>query len=368
MNEKRLGEILARKSEIRTELEKADEKRMAELETEVATLEKEEAQVRSKLALDGKLGNPVDKPDAKNDAEARGKALLEKRSITIATTGVILPEHQSTTIKPTFNEVSTLLDRVNVMNLPGGDTFEQPFITGYGTAGYTTEGGNPTTAEPTFDTATVTKSKIGAYAEVSEELEKLPAADYAGVVVGGITLSVRKKITAEILIGDGTTGHFVGIFDDGATAIDESTDLDFGEIDEDTLDNILYSFGGNEDVEDTSVLVLNKLDVKAFAMLRDANGRKIHTVVSRGNTGTIDGVPYIINSNCKAISAAATTSGQYAMCYGPLMNYTMAVFSPLSIGRSTDYKFKEGLIAHRGVIFAGGNVTVKNGFLRIKKS
>jgi hypothetical protein len=26
------------------------------------------------------------------------------------------------------------------------------------------------------------------------------------------------------------------------------------------------------------------------------------------------------------------------------------------------------MIAHRGVIFAGGNVTAKNGFLRIKKS
>ena len=116
------------------------------------------------------------------------------------------------------------------------------------------------------------------------------------------------------------------------------------------------------------MLILNKNDLKAFAMLRDYNGRKVHEVKPKGNYGTIDGVPYIINSNCKAISDSGTRSGDYAMAYGPLSNYTMAIFSDLEVSRSTDYKFKEGLIAHRGVIFAGGNVTAKNGFLRIKKS
>ena len=55
------------------------------------------------------------------------------------------------------------------------------------------------------------------------------------------------------------------------------------------------------------------------------------------------------------------------MAYGPLSNYTMAIFSEMEVKRSTDYKFKEGMIAHRGVVFSGGNVTAKNGFLRVKK-
>ena len=369
--EKRLQEIMARKAEIKTELKEADEKRLAELSTEVDALTKEETEIRSRMDLTGKLGNPEPKPQNRkaDEAEERGKALMEKRSVTIASTGVILPEYQASDIKPTFNEVSSLIDNVNIKTFKGGESFKQPYLAGYGTGDYEAEGVAPdSNAEPTFGYAEITKTKVAAYAEDSEELEKLPAAAYGQEVVKGISVAVRKKINREILLGDGTTGHFVGIFDDGATAISADTDIDFAEIDEETLDTIIYSYGGNENVEDLAVLILNKNDLKSFAMLRDSNGRKIHEVKPKGNYGTIDGVPYIINSNCKAISDSGTSSGDYAMAYGPLSNYTMAIFSDLEVSRSTDYKFKEGLIAHRGVIFAGGNVTAKNGFLRIKKS
>lgn len=301
-------------------------------------------------------------------AEERGKKLKEGRSVTIASTGVILPGYQATDIKPTFNQVSSLVDMVNVKILPGGNTFEQPYSTGYGEGGYTTEGGNPTEAEATFGSATIGKSKITAYAEDSEELVKLPGADYDGEVQKGIRIALRKKLNKEILIGDGAAGHFIGIFDDGATAIVASTDLELDEIDEDTLDDIVYSFGGDEDVEDAAVLTLNKADLKAFAMLRDANGKKLHDIKPMGNKGTIDTIPYVINSACKAVSSESTTTGQYCMAYGPPSNYTMAIFSDIDITRSTDYKFKEGMIANKGVVYSGGNVTAKNGFLRVKKA
>ena len=55
------------------------------------------------------------------------------------------------------------------------------------------------------------------------------------------------------------------------------------------------------------------------------------------------------------------------MAYGPLSNYELATFSETEVSRSTDAKFKEGMIAHRGVVFVGGNVAAHNGFLRIKK-
>lgn len=90
-------------------------------------------------------------------------------------------------------------------------------------------------------------------------------------------------------------------------------------------------------------------------------------MVNHGNTGTIDGVPYIINSACKAITAATTAADEYAMAYGPLSNYELPVFSDIDIQRSTHYKFKQGQIAHRGDVFAGGNVAAYNGFLRVKK-
>lgn len=300
--------------------------------------------------------------------EKRGKDLMEKRSVTVATAGIILPQHQAGDIRPTFNEVSSLLDRVTHKPLSGGESFKQPYIKGYGTGDYTAEGADYVEAEPTFGYAEINKTKITAYAEDSEELQKLPAADYDGEVMKGITIATRKKITREILIGDGTTGHIVGIFDDNATAIDAATDLAIATIDNTTLDEIVFSYGGDEDVEDAAVLILNKKDLKAFSRLRTNDGKKFHNIVTNGNTGTIDGVPFIIHSACKPVSVATTATGSYSMAYGPLSNYMLCVFSDLDVQRSTDYKFKQGMIAHRGSIFLGGNVVSKNGFLRVKKA
>jgi HK97 family phage major capsid protein len=377
----RKQEIEKRLLEIKGILAGTDQCDVTALEAEVRGLKAEMGELeakekRQRVAAELEAGNTearqLDIPGGKEErgkeaAEKRGQALKEKRSVTIASTGVILPNYQANDIKPTFNEVSSLLDRVNVKTFVGGESFKQPYATGYGEGGYTTEGGNPTTAETTFGYADVNKTKITAYAEDSEELVKLPGADYDGEVQKGVRIALRKKLTKEILVGDGTTGHFVGIFDDGATAIDAATDKEFTEIDETTLDEIIFDFGGDEDVEDVAVLILNKKDLKQFATLRDADGDKVYEVKAKGNTGTIDGVPFIINSACKAVSAVATTTGQYCMAYGPLSNYTMAIFSDIDIQRSTDYKFKEGMIAHRGVVFSGGNVTAKNGFLRVKK-
>ena len=302
------------------------------------------------------------------DSEKRGKDLMEKRSVTVGSSNIVVPAHAASDIRPGFNEVSSLIDRVNVKPLPGGESYKQGYIAGYGEGAEKTEGQDYADAEPTFGYADINKSKVTAYAEDTEELLKLPAADYDSIVMAGIRIASRKRLTRQILVGTGAANRLVGIFSDQATAIDAATDIDFAEIDETTLDDIVYSYGGDEEVEDAAVLILNKKDLAAFAKLRTADGKKIHDIKANGNTGTIDGYPFLINSACGAISDAATLSDVYCMAYGPLSNYTLAVFSDMDVQRSTDYKFKAGMIAHRGSIFVGGNVTSKNGFLRVKKS
>ncbi|MDZ4195846.1 MAG: phage major capsid protein, partial [Candidatus Izemoplasmatales bacterium] len=114
-----------------------------------------------------------------------------------------------------------------------------------------------------------------------------------------------------------------------------------------------------------AVLILNKNDLRAFAGLRTSEGRKVHTVDYINQT--IDGIPYVINSHCKAIADNATAAGEYAIAYGSLKNYEVPVFSPVEIGKSTDYKFKDGIICYKASVFTGGNVVGYKGFLRIKK-
>lgn len=385
---KRLQEIEARKMEIRNllgtdkgvDLDKL-ENELRELQSEKENLEKRQAlldqaasisngteEVRS-LGIVGDVINPKseEKRTKEVDSEKRGKVLKEQRSVTVASSNLILPIHESTTINGTFNQVSSLIDGVKHVPLNGGESYKTAYEKGHGEGGYTTEGEAATTADVQFGYAEITKSKITSYSEETEEVIKLPNADYDSVIVGGVGKSLRKKITKEILVGDGGANHLVGIFSSNATAIDPSTDLSISAIDETTLDNIIFTFGGDEDVEDTSVLILNKADVKTFATLRTTDGKKVYEVKAQGNRGTIDGVPYIINSACKALSSSTTSAGDYCMAYGPLSNYELATFSDTDIKRSTDSKFKEGMIAHRGVVFVGGNVAAHNGFLRIKK-
>lgn len=381
----RLQEIQARMEEIRSQLESDEKVDLAALEKELRSLNEEKTQIekRQQLLTEAKeINNGQAKevrtietftaqPEQRNtkleEAEKRGQALLENRSVTVSSSDLVLLNHTATDIKGTFNQVSTLIDRVKVVPLNGGESYERAYEKGHAEGDYTAEGADYIDGDVQFGYATINKTKITSYSEESEEVQKLPAANYESVIVGGVNKALRKKITKEILIGDGGAGHLVGIFSAQATAIDAATDLGISAIDADTLDNIIFSYGGDEDVEDTAVLILNKKDLKAFAMLRDSDGKKQYEVKSNGNTGTIDGVPYIINSACKAVSDAATVDGSYAMAYGPLSNYELATFSPTDIQRSTDYKFKQGMIAHRGSVFVGGNVAAHNGFLRVKK-
>jgi len=383
---KTLQEILTRKSEIRSMLQSDKEVDLATLETELRDLEETQKQIetRQRLLKEAEEINNNQMPEVRTvetfnnepqkqdveleTSEKRGQALMENRAVTVGSGNVVLPKHSATDIRPTFNEVSTLIDRVSSKTLKGGESYQQPYIKSYGEGDYTTEGNDYNTSETTFGYADITKAKVTAYSEDTEELQKLPAADYDAEVMKGITVATRKKLTREILIGTGATNRLAGIFSAAATAIDSATDLEISAIDASTLDEIIYSYGGDEDVEDAAVLILNKLDLKAFAKLRTSDGKKVYNVVSQGNSGTIDGVPFIINSACKAVSDAKTTAGQYNMAYGPLSNYQLTIFSDMDVQRSTDFKFKQGMIAHRGSVFAGGNVISKNGFLRVKKA
>ena len=371
MNEKRLQEIIERKAAIKTEMDKADVEQLRKLSDEADALIAEEKQIRSKMDLFGKLGDTVSKPEDRSvasEAEKRGRDLMQNRAVTVATEGVLLPQHTSKDVKPGFNEVSSIVDRVDVMPLPGGESFKQAYMKNYGEGEYTAEGAAYNETVPNFGYAEIKKTKITAYSEVTEEVVKLPAANYEEVVMRGVPVAIRKKLAKEILIGNGESGHLTGIFDDGATAIDPATDLSLKAIDEHTLDEIIYSFGGDEDVEDTAVLILSKADLKAFTKVRGSDKKKVYDIKPNGNTGTIDGVPYIIASACKPLSVDTTAAQSYCMAYGPLKNYTLGVFSEMEIMRSTDYKFKEGMIAHKGSVFVGGNVTTHNGFIRVKKS
>lgn len=362
--------------------EKAEEDNPEEEDTEEDTEEEttEEDVKRSKdwVKVDEKNLRKVasfggeKKMDKRNvdlkEIEERGKAFKEGRAVTVSASDILLPKHESSDLAPApFRQVSTFVDLTKIRNLQGGESYEVPFTKTYGEGGTTAEGADYTTAEPTFGSAKINKVKITAYAEISEELEKLPSVDYVREVEAGVEIALKKKMAKEQIVGTGASNTFMGITSthEDNTAVLASDDLEITTIDQDTLNKIIFSYGGDEEVEQKGVLVLNKKDLLAFSLVRNDIGDHAYKIDLANQT--INTVPYIINSNLPALTEESTTKGTYAMFYGIPQYYETAIFSPVEVKKSYDYKFKQGMIAYKAVVFAGGNTTSYRGFMRIKK-
>lgn len=401
MNEK-LRKILQRKKEIRAklnaqiegtveltdeeikalqgELENLNEEEEAAVEEAEQDEQRKNAEELTKRSQNGnmqlrriakpgeEIGNQEEERElTPAEKRQRGKDLKEQRAITVGSSEIIAPRHTAEGLTKTFNEVSTLVDLVKVTPLNGGEAYQRGYVAGYGEGGaQDDETGEYEDVETKFNYADINKQEITAYQEQPKAVKKLADAAYGDEIVKGIGISIKKKLSKAILTG---YKQIVGIFQNpNKFAINSNTDIKLSKIDEDTLDEIVYTYGGDEDVENDAALILNKKDLKAFKKVRYPDGKKVYEIVNNGNTGTIDGIPFVINSACKAISDATTNVDDYCMAYGSLSNYELAVFSDLEVEESNDYKFKQGQIAHRGDGFFGGNVVAKNGFVRVKKA
>lgn len=298
----------------------------------------------------------------------------EERAVTLAASNLIVQKKYSNTLNDTFNEVSSLIDKVSAVPLNGGESYTKGFEISYGEGDYTTEDGNYVDSDPTVDYVEVGKAKITAYTEITDEAQKLPNIDYQALVVKNVRTAIRKKITKQIILGAGGANKLTGIFNAPVNVIPSASDIEVADIDADTIDTIVFSYGGDEDVEGGSYLILNKIDLAAFAAVRLTDGKKAYKIKldNTGNGGSISSegsfeVPFILNSACAPISLADTVAGTYCMAYGKLQAYEMPVFSQLTIEESRDFKFRTGQVAYRGAIWAGGNVVSYKGFVRIKK-
>ena len=295
------------------------------------------------------------------ELEARGKALKEKRSVTVSSSKLLLPKHSGNVLNDMFTPVSTLVDQVASDNLNGGESYEEAYVKSYGTGAITDEGAEYTETEPTFGYAPINKIKVTAYAEISEEVKKLPNIDYAQKVQEACEIALKKKLSQQALGGTGTK-QITGIFA-SPVAIDAGKDVEISAIDINTLNTAVFNYGGDEDVETEAALILNKKTLKALSEVKKANGDPAYDIDLKKKT--INTIPYVINSNVKDFETA--TTGEFVMAYGDLKAYKMATFSPVEIVESSDFKFKQGMICFRASVFVGGNVIKQDGFLRLKK-
>ena len=397
-NAKDMEELRSLQEELNSlkEEEKKVEEEKAKIEEERALLRKdaEGIEVKKEDVEDRNLINAkiIEKPGEEKRnmeednkiLEERGQALkdgkqikvdYEDRAVTVSSGSVLVEKKYKRTIDESFQGVSALVDRVNSIQLDGGDSYSVAFEKTYDEGDYTEEGADYSEAEPEVDYVETGRAKITAYAEVTDELTKLPNIDYQALVVKRVRDAIRKKMGGQIIVGAGTSNTIKGIYnaDTKVLPATNGADIELGAIDADTLNTIVFCYGGDEAIEDEQVLILSKKDVEAFSKVKDATGRFVYKITRNGQTGRIGyaqggvDVPFIINSACNALSNSATTDGKFTMVYGALSSFELPVFSALEIKESRDYKFKQGIIAYRGEVIVGGTVSKYKGFVRVKK-
>lgn len=331
-------------------------------------------------------------PEMRETLEKRGELLrtrqdveipidelgLESRAVTVAAGNLVVPSYASDTLNPTFETVSSLVDLVNSPQLPGGEAYTKGYVISGAEADYTPEGNDYNESDPTFNYVSTGKTKLTVYTEVSEETLKLPAVDYGAEVTKAIRNALRAKLAREIILGAGGQGALTGIASAAAPADTvEDKPMCAGDLENSFLEEIVFSHGGDEAIEGGLWLVLTKADLGYLAKLRTADGDgplyRVAFSPGSGNLGTLSGrdgsvaIGFCLSSALQPLSGKDTASGDVCMILCKPMGYEMPIFSGLSVERSTDYRFKVGMVAYRGVVFAGGTPASYRNFLRITK-
>lgn len=385
----RINEIEERLSAIKAEIDGADAEKLTALETEVDSLKAERKAItdtaeKRKALLDGITTGTVEtkvistpiaeekREKAMTDVEKRAKEFVEKNIMradaaetrtSLLSTGNIAQPTKVSGITEGFNEVSSIIDMVTVEDCTGMSEDKVAYMDTSATAAARTEGSAAADGTPTFNYVTISPSSFNTIAYVSNQIAKTTPLNYTAKVSKSAYDALRIKAAKHIV--DKVYA---------STIADEITTIT--SIDQKTLRTIAMNYGGDENVVGNATLVLNKADLIAFGDVRGTNEKKaiyeITPNASNPNVGIIkEGglvVPYIINSNCTALTGAtntSTTATKPTMFYGQLTNFKLDLFGGYLITTSKDYKFAEGLLSILGEADFGGDVVVKDGFVKV---
>lgn len=285
------------------------------------------------------------------EKEKRGEDLKEGRSVVISAGSIALPTPTGRDISSGYPEETGLSEMANPVNLSGGNgnTYKAPFVKSAPEGEYTDEGSAAEETEPAFGFREISGAKITAYGRMSREARKLPAATYAETVEAEMQKALRRKISKEMINGEGSVK--------GIYKSDVVKEIKIKALDKDTIDGIIYNLSRPEECEGSAILILSLTDIKALATLRNATtGEKEYTVSFDGVRGKINGVDFIVNSAVNSLATAADTVK--TIIYGWLKGYQVVYFTDAETRRSDGEGFKTGIDAFLADVVAGGDVVI----------
>lgn len=279
---------------------------------------------------------------------------------------LVTPTGAGSEVHDGFNaQVSTLANMVRVENFQGLSGWEEPYLKSIqeAEAGSVEElsGKAGTESSPVFKKAKLMATKVRVTTFVDEDIARLSPVAYAAKVQSYAMTALLRKVNDFIINGDGKgTPEMYGILNAKNTDAEVMTQtIDVGTaIDGDTLRNLVFGYGGDEEVAANARLILSKKSLDAFGRIKLKTGdqRKLYEITQNGNTGTIkEGgltVPYVI----------ASRAGDQKLLYGDPVTYLLGLFGGYSIRTDESVKSVERMIAILGDVLVGGNLVSDKGF------
>ena len=313
-----------------------------------------------------------------------GKALFVPRqaekSVTLATGTLAQPTGAGSTIRDAMGYgVGAIIDQVQVVDLTGMAAYLEPYVISEPDAvgaKVSTAAGTARTdsADPTFGVARLAPYELTTTSYVDRNISRLTPANYYAKVFSMAMKSMRRDTVKMIFNGDGqATNDMFGIKtakNMAGSAIFSA--LEVSAIGPDLLTELMFAYGGDEELGGSCRLYLNKKDLLALGKLRGTNEkRRLFDIVpdaANPNTGTIrEGgtiVPYSISSKLTALSAStAGADAIQTMVYGDPQNYELGLFGDYTVRVDESIKGVERMLTILGDAMVGGNLVVDKGFV-----
>jgi len=294
-------------------------------------------------------------PAAAEDAEKRAQAFAKSERMTISNTearamlvssGKIATPTQVSGINEINNEVSSIVDMVEIEDCEGMGSDKVAYEFTAPTAGVTTEGESYAAGDTVVDYVDIKPTTITTISDISRQVRKQSPLKYEEKVRKNALLALRKKASAIII--------------EKVLASTLNVAKTLTAIDEKSLRTIALNYGGDENVIGQAVLFLNKLDLVAYGDVRGSDKKPVYEIIpdaSNPNIGVIKegglSVKYCLNSNLPA--------GK--MIYGQPAKAKLDLFGNYEVSVSEDFKFDKGLLTIRGNADIGCDVVFKDGFI-----
>ncbi len=341
-----------------------------------------------------------DLAEERDKAEERGDALMKghevkfsplevgralflpretEKSVTLATGTLAQPTGAGSNIRDALGYgVGAIIDQVQVVDLTGMAAYLEPYVISEPDAvgaKVSTAAGTARTAsaDPTFGVARIAPYELTTTSYVDRNIARLTPANYYAKVFSMAMKSMRRDTVKMIFNGDGqATNDMFGIKTAKNVAGSSIfSTLEVSAIGPNLLTDLMFAYGGDEELGGNCVLYLNKKDLLALGKSGTNEKKRLFDIVpdaSNPNKGTIrEGgtiVPYSISSKLTALSAA--TQGAAAiqtMVYGDPQNYELGLFGDYTVRVDESVKAVERMLTILGDAMVGGNLIVDKGFV-----